>query len=165
MMESSARYRAYLCCGPRCTLRRSNPLVDVLAREVVRAGLTDRVEVLPGGCMKHCESGPTMTVWPGPVYYEEVTAERLRVIVAQHFGQDAPVEEYFWHDPFENARDRARAWLRDREQARAAQPPTRPAPPPPSAPTRHTPPPPPKPRKPARPSWRSSDGDVDDFKW
>ena len=160
-MDHSARYRAYLCCGPRCTLRRSNPLVDVLAREVVRAGLTDRVEVLPGGCMKHCESGPTLTVWPGPVYYEELTPERLRVIVAQHFGQDTPVEEYFWHDPFENARDRVRAWLRDREQARATH-----APPPPSAPART--PPPAKPRKPARPtrpSWRSSEGEVDDFKW
>jgi (2Fe-2S) ferredoxin len=164
-MEPVARYRAYLCCGPRCTLRRSNPLVDVLAREVARAGLTDVVQVLPGGCMKHCESGPTLTVWPGPVYYEEVTAERIRVIVARHFGQDTPVEEYFWHDPFENARERARAWLRDREIARAATPTAvAPTPPPTPAPQRATPPPPKK-RKPPRPSWRSSDGDVDDFKW
>jgi (2Fe-2S) ferredoxin len=161
-MDQSTRYRAYLCCGPRCTLRRSNPLVDVLAREVARAGLGDRVQVLPGGCMKHCESGPTLTVWPGPVYYEGVTAERLRVIVAQHFGQDAPVEEYFWHDPFENARERARAWLRDREIARAAA--AGPAPPPP-APALSRAQPPPKKRKPPRPSWRSSEGEVDDFKW
>ena len=66
-MEPVARYRAYLCCGPRCTLRRSNPLVDVLAREVARAGLGDVVQVLPGGCMKHCESGPTLT--SGPARY------------------------------------------------------------------------------------------------
>jgi (2Fe-2S) ferredoxin len=120
-MDEPTRYRAYLCCGPRCTLRRSNPLVDVLARVVARAGLTDQVAVLPGGCMKHCESGPTLTVWPGPVYYEGVTAERLRVIVARHFGQDAPVEEYFWHDPFENARDRARAHPVSRTPAQEAQ--------------------------------------------
>ena len=93
------------------------------------------------------------------------------MIVARHFGQDAPVEEFFWHDPFENARERARAWLRERGIARAAATPTaspppplsvRPPPPPP-APARAQPPA--KKRKPARPSWRSSDGEVDDFKW
>ena len=148
-MAETVRYRAYLCCGPNCSLRNSPPLVDWLQREVARAGLTDRVEVLPGGCMKHCLTGPSLIVWPGPVYYQGVTAERLRLIVVRHFGQDAPVREYFWREEDERARER--------RTVRPLAPP--PAPPP------GRPPPPPKKRPGYRPSWRSDDGDADDFKW
>jgi (2Fe-2S) ferredoxin len=153
--NQTARYRAYLCCGPNCSLKRSLHLLGLLEREVARAGLGGRVEVLPGGCMKHCESGPTLTIWPGPVYYQEVNIERLRVIVAQHFGQDRPVVEYFWVDPGAPSGPQAR----DRIRART-QPPT------PAASTSSRPvQPPPKKRPNNRPSWRSNERDVDDFKW
>src|SRR4051812_44598646 len=62
MPNETRQYRAYLCCGPNCTLKRSLQLLALLEREVAHAGLGDRVEVLPGGCMKHCESGPTLTI-------------------------------------------------------------------------------------------------------
>jgi (2Fe-2S) ferredoxin len=148
-MDETARYRAYLCCGPNCTLRRSLPLVALLQREVARAGLSDRVEVLSGGCMKHCETGPSLIVWPGPVYYQGVTAERLRAIVAQHFGQDRPVAEFFWREEDERAHER-------RQPVRSSAPSSTPPP---------RRPPPAKKRPGYRPSWRSDDGDADDFKW
>ena len=58
--------------------------------------LDDRVSVLPTGCQAHCESGPTMVVYPGPVYYQAIDDDRLRRIVAEHFAGGEPVEEYFW---------------------------------------------------------------------
>src|SRR4051812_18297302 len=152
IMDETIRYRAYLCCGPNCTLRRSPPLVDLLEREVARAGLNDRVEVLPGGCMKHCQTGPSMIVWPGPIYYQRVTAERLRLIVTQHFGQDRPVREYFWDEAEEQARERRRPLHPETAT---------PNPPPPSGRAA----PPPKKRPTHRPSWRTSEGEADDFKW
>lgn len=139
-------YRAYLCCGPRCTANHSNGLVDVLIREVARQGLADQVQVLPGGCMQHCESGPTLTIWPGPIYYEGVNAERIRVIVSEHFGAGRPVAAYIWHDSPARARIRARLLAQ-------------------SAPAPGTPPPPRKKRDTGRPSWRRNEGEVDDFKW
>ena len=145
-MDDTPPYRAYLCCGPRCALRNSTRLVGVLAGEVARQGLDEQVAVLPGGCMKHCESGPTLTIWPGPVYYEGVTPERLKRIVAQHFGRDQPVAEYIWRDPLLPRHDRPR-------------PPQHPMP------TPHSTAPPKKPARPVRPAWQRNAGEVDDFKW
>jgi (2Fe-2S) ferredoxin len=93
------QYRAYVCCGPNCGPKDSRALLDLLVREVERAGLAGRVSVLPTGCQNHCESGPTMVVYPGPVFYQQVSRERLHRIVQEHFGEHRPVEEYFWAGP------------------------------------------------------------------
>ncbi|MDQ2808626.1 MAG: (2Fe-2S) ferredoxin domain-containing protein, partial [Chloroflexota bacterium] len=85
-----ARWRAYICCGPRCTEHRSPALLDVLQREVDRAGVGTEVEVLPGGCQKHCERGPSLVIWPGPVYYERIDIGRLRRIVREHLAGGCP---------------------------------------------------------------------------
>lgn len=91
-----SKYRAYICCGPNCGPKGSRDLLDALVEEVEQAGLADQVSVLPTGCQNHCESGPTMVVYPGPVFYQEVDAERLHRIVHEHFIEDRPVKEYFW---------------------------------------------------------------------
>jgi (2Fe-2S) ferredoxin len=54
------------------------------------------VSVAATGCQAHCESGPTMVVFPGPTYYQAINQERLVRIVAEHFIGGKPVAEYFW---------------------------------------------------------------------
>ncbi len=93
-------YRAYICCGPNCGPKGSVQLLEVLEAEVASKGMKARVAVLPTGCQSHCETGPTMVVYPGPVYYQEVDRERLVRIVAEHFGRGVPVGEYFWTGPY-----------------------------------------------------------------
>jgi (2Fe-2S) ferredoxin len=90
------RYRAYLCCGPNCGPKGASALLDFLSAEVERLGLDTRVSVAATGCQAHCESGPTMVIFPGPTYYQAIDRERLVRIVAQHFIGDQPVAEYFW---------------------------------------------------------------------
>ncbi len=92
-------YRAYICCGPNCGPKGSVRLLSVLEEEVARQGMSGRVSVLPTGCQSHCETGPTMVVYPGPVYYQEVDPARLARIVREHFGRGMPVKEYFWLGP------------------------------------------------------------------
>ncbi len=96
MMDSPARWRVYLCCGPDCTARRSPALLRQLEREVADAGLDDAVEVLPSGCMKHCERGPSLVLRPGPVYYERIDPGRLQRIVRQHLGTGRAIPEWFY---------------------------------------------------------------------
>jgi (2Fe-2S) ferredoxin len=91
-----AKYRAYLCCGPNCGPKGAVALLDFLAGEVERLGLEAQVSVAATGCQAHCESGPTMVVFPGPTYYQAIDRDRLVRIVAQHFVGDEPVREYFW---------------------------------------------------------------------
>src|SRR5689334_17425533 len=147
-MNTPARLRAYICCGPDCTARRSPVLLDVLEREVAAAGMGAEVEVMPSGCMKHCERGPSLVIQPGAVYYEQVDPARLRTIVRRHLREGRPIPEWFYHDP-----------------AAAPMPAPRPVPasplPRPVPSTRPSPPASPalgkKPRRPAP--------EVDDFKW
>jgi (2Fe-2S) ferredoxin len=92
-------YRVYICCGINCGPKGSRQLLDFLDEEVKKLALEDRVRVYPGGCQNHCESGPTMVVYPGPTFYQEVDRPRLQRIAREHFANDRPVAEYFWRGP------------------------------------------------------------------
>jgi (2Fe-2S) ferredoxin len=102
---SNPTYRVYICCGLNCGPKGSRQLVDFLEDEVRRLALEDRVHVYPGGCQNHCDSGPTMVVYPGPTFYQEVDRARLRRIAVEHFGNGVPVTDFFWHDPIGSPRD------------------------------------------------------------
>lgn len=91
-----ATYRAYLCFGPNCGPKGAGSLLDFLTHEVEARGLETTVSVSATGCQAHCESGPTMVVFPGPTYYQGIDTERLSRIVVEHFVGGRPVAEYFW---------------------------------------------------------------------
>jgi (2Fe-2S) ferredoxin len=113
-MSDNERLRAYICCGPNCGPKGSGALLDYLEDEVERLGLGERVSVLPTGCQSHCDSGPTMVVYPGPVYYQEVDVARLNRIVAEHFIAGRPVREFFWTGVKKRIlpqQDRRAAWV------------------------------------------------------
>jgi len=95
-VAEQTHYRAYLCFGPNCGPKGTGALLDFLEGELERTGLGDAVTVLPTGCQSHCETGPTMVVYPGPVYYQEMSIEKLTRVVAEHFGQGMPVRDYLW---------------------------------------------------------------------
>ena len=89
-------YRAYLCFGPNCGPKGASALLDFLTREVETHGLESTVSVSATGCQAHCESGPTMVIFPGPTYYQAIDRERLSRIVVEHFVGGRPVADYFW---------------------------------------------------------------------
>jgi (2Fe-2S) ferredoxin len=142
------QFRAYLCCGPNCGPKGASALIDFLSAEIERNELENKVSVAATGCQAHCESGPTMVVFPGPTFYQAIDRERLVRIVAQHFVGGQPVQEYFWTGV--------------RHRIIPGQPQTKPIPMPfQGAGERPKPPAPPPPRpKPKRPP-----PEVDDFKW
>jgi NADH-quinone oxidoreductase subunit F len=71
----------------------------VLESAIRRAGLSDRVEVIATSCRDRCEYGPSMNVYPGPVFYAGVTEEAIEEIVAQHLAGGQAVERYRYKDP------------------------------------------------------------------
>jgi (2Fe-2S) ferredoxin len=91
-----AKYRAYLCCGINCGPKGASSLVDFLEAEVARQGLDADVSVAATGCQAHCDSGPTMVIYPGPVYYQQVDESRLRRILKEHIVNGNPVQDFFW---------------------------------------------------------------------
>ena len=94
--EAGARYRVHLCFGPNCSPRGSRELLPVLEEAVARAGLGDRVEIVATTCRDRCDYGPSMNVYPGPVFYNELTPEAIEEIVREHLGAGRPVPRWFF---------------------------------------------------------------------
>lgn len=92
--DPEPKYRIHLCFGPNCTPRGSRALEPVLEAAIKRAGLEDQVEVLITGCRNRCDDGPSMNVFPGPVFYNNLTPEAIEEIVTQHLAGGRPVERW-----------------------------------------------------------------------
>ena len=87
------RYRAYLCTGPHCSSRGCAALFRQLETALWERGLDDTVELHTGGCQDHCDYGPNLLIWPGPVRYAQLDAAAVERIVVQHFAGGEPVAE------------------------------------------------------------------------
>ncbi|MEJ6584762.1 MAG: (2Fe-2S) ferredoxin domain-containing protein [Synechococcus sp. ChBW.bin.23] len=45
-------------------------------------------------CLRICDQGPILLVWPDGTWYGGVTPERIRSILQQHIIQGQPIEEW-----------------------------------------------------------------------
>ena len=91
---AASTYRVHLCFGPNCTPRGSRALLPVLEAAIAREGLADRVEVIAATCRDRCDYGPSMNVYPGPVFYNDLTPEAIDEIVAEHLAHGRPVDRW-----------------------------------------------------------------------
>jgi (2Fe-2S) ferredoxin len=103
------QYRVHICFGPNCSERGSRALLPVLQRAVREAGLEDRVEVLATTCRNRCDYGPSMNVYPGPVFYNLIDADAIEEIVREHLAGGRIVERYLFQPKLEFERPRRRA--------------------------------------------------------
>ena len=86
-------YRAYLCAGPNCSSRGCAALLRQLEAALWERGLDTQVELTTGGCQDHCDYGPNLLIWPGPVRYAQLDADAVSRIVEQHLAGGEPVAE------------------------------------------------------------------------
>ena len=91
-----ASYRVHLCFGPNCSPRGSRDLLPVLEAAVARAGLSERVEIIAATCRDRCDYGPSMNVYPGPVFYNQLTDAAIEEIVREHLAHGRPVARWFF---------------------------------------------------------------------
>ena len=84
------------CCATEAGLATCNQLKR-LVREL---GLehSDRPEGVvlrtKVDCLRICEKGPILLVWPDGVWYSEVTVERINQIIHQHIVNRQPIQEW-----------------------------------------------------------------------
>lgn len=83
---AASQYRVHLCFGPNCSERGSRALWPHLARAIAEAGLGGRVEILATTCRNRCDYGPSMNVYPGPVFYNQIDEAAIDVIVREHLA-------------------------------------------------------------------------------
>ena len=101
----SSSYRVHLCFGPNCSPRGSRALLPVLQAAIEREGLGQRVEVIASTCRDRCDYGPSMNVYPGPVFYNLLTPEAIEEIVHEHLAGGRPVRRWLFQ-PSATRRDR-----------------------------------------------------------
>ena len=53
-------------------------------------------------CLRVCEQGPVLLVWPDGIWYAEATADRIRTIVEEHIVHKRPIHDWiFQTTPFQ----------------------------------------------------------------
>ncbi len=92
--DDAHRFRLHFCVGQHCTARGCRSLLPGLHRALGEAGLSDAVEVLETTCRNRCDYGPSMNVYPGPVWYNELDGQAINRIVREHLVGGEIVEEY-----------------------------------------------------------------------
>lgn len=73
-------------------------MLPVLESAIRRAGLGSRVEVIATSCRNRCDYGPSVNVYPGPVFYAGVTEEAIEEIVREHLVGGRIVERWLFRD-------------------------------------------------------------------
>ena len=94
--RGTPRWRVHLCFGPNCSPRGSQALLPVLQQAIAAAGIADQVEVIASTCRNRCDYGPSMNVYPGPTFYNQLTPEAIEEIVREHLAGGHPVARWFF---------------------------------------------------------------------
>jgi (2Fe-2S) ferredoxin len=88
----------FLCTGPKCCttevgLAAWDKLKQTLKEHNLGTGPNAcyRTKV---GCLRICQQGPTVVVYPEGTWYHGMTADRIPQFVQQHLIEGRPVEEW-----------------------------------------------------------------------
>ncbi len=80
--------------------------MPVLEQELREAGLSGRVEVLATTCRNRCDYGPSLNVYPGPVFYNLLSPAAIHDIVAGHLSAGVIASEWLFRPKIEGSRRR-----------------------------------------------------------
>lgn len=65
---------------------------------VRQKGLRDRVMTVRTGCLKHCNQGIAVCIWPHNLWYSQVTVDDVDEIVERFLDDGAAVERLLMPD-------------------------------------------------------------------
>lgn len=92
----------FLCTGDKCCTAE----VGQAAWEALKSELKDRgLSLSKGpnacyrtkvGCLRICQGGPIVVVYPEGTWYAGMTADRIPLFVQRHLIEGAPVEEWIF---------------------------------------------------------------------
>ena len=102
--SAEGEYRVHLCFGPNCTEHGSRALMPIMERAVQEAGLSDRVEVLATTCRNRCDYGPSLNVYPGPVFYNLLDRRAICEIVTSHLSRGTVADQWLFRPKIEGAK-------------------------------------------------------------
>ena len=81
MAEALYRANVLICGGTGCEASGSASTFATMVEEVEKRGLKNEVQVIRTGCRGFCSMGPVMIVYPEGIFYCQVNAADVPVIV------------------------------------------------------------------------------------
>lgn len=89
----AAKHHLFLCVGPDCCDPAAHAaLWDLLKAETKK--LPVKVMRTKAACLRICQEGPWLVVYPEGIWYGALDAERLRRILQEHIVEGHPVLEW-----------------------------------------------------------------------
>ncbi|MCF8107029.1 MAG: NAD(P)H-dependent oxidoreductase subunit E, partial [Desulfohalobiaceae bacterium] len=92
-------HRVLVCGDTGCRASGSHGIHRLLKKEIEDRGLANSIEVMLTGCNGFCSVGPMLTIYPGGVWYQQLTAKDVPEIVEEHLGKGRFVERLMFKDP------------------------------------------------------------------
>ncbi|MBU2603102.1 MAG: 4Fe-4S binding protein [Actinobacteria bacterium] len=90
--------RARVCCGTACSAMGAGKVVEALAGEAADREI--ELDVVKTGCQGMCQKGPIMRAEPQGIFYQKVTPDRARSIVAYTVAGNLPFRQSLYRDGF-----------------------------------------------------------------
>ena len=92
------------CCDPALGAQTWNALKSIVRELDLENAARPEGIVLrsKADCLRVCEQGPILLVWPDGIWYANVSPDRIKRIIEQHIIGQQPVEEWILRrTPFE----------------------------------------------------------------
>ncbi|GAA0178524.1 NADH-quinone oxidoreductase subunit NuoF [Clostridium sediminicola] len=97
--KTSDKIDILVCGGTGCHASGGIEVIDIFEKELQKAGLQDRVNVISTGCFGFCEKGPIVKIMPDNIFYIEINAEKAKRIVKEHIINKKIVEDCLFKQP------------------------------------------------------------------
>ncbi len=91
--------RLLVCGDTGCRASGHQAVWAALEQEIAKHQLGEDLQIIKSGCNGFCSVGPLLTVYPGGIFYQKLTAEAMPELVEQHFKKGKPVERLMFRDP------------------------------------------------------------------
>ncbi len=102
MTEALYRANVLVCGGTGCQASGSVDTYRVLVDEIQRRGLDQEVQVVHTGCRGFCAMGPVVIIYPDGIFYCQVQAEDVPLLVEETLLKGRVVERLTYKEPVEH---------------------------------------------------------------
>jgi (2Fe-2S) ferredoxin len=80
-----AKAKILVCQESSCCKRGAKQVVEALKKTLHDRDLSEHVQVVKTGCMKHCKAGPHLMFMPSSSHYSQINPIEASTIVDKHF--------------------------------------------------------------------------------